>query len=158
MRDVSPAFKTYVTRLVDSGVVVWLMTLSHDGNVRSRITSHHEQVVSRGETFEPSPVKLRIPQANLLRSRTGGRLQLEGVSRTLTRWIRVECTQAPNVTLEVVMLASPNVLEYGPAVFKVGDVKFDNQEVNFPLVMDDLFKKPYQSVNFDPSRVPALFA
>ncbi len=157
MRDVSAAFKSYVIDLESANVLVWLLTLSHNDSIGWRICSYNEDVVSRGETYETSTAELRMPNVSLLRSRTDGRLKIENASRTFVHWLRVECTTTPDITMEFVMLGSPDVVEFGPVDFRAGKITMDDKSITIPLIMHDLFKKPYQSINFDPTRAPALF-
>ena len=164
MRDVSQSFKQYVLDLENNSVLVWLMTFAYtpagaDASVvKFRFCSHHEVVISQGNTFSPTPMKIRPPQSiGPSRGRATGRLQMEGVSRTLTRWIRIECVSKPTITMEIIMLAQPNAIEYGPIEMSVGDVDLDAKTTTLPLTTDDAFTKSFQTVLFDPARAPALF-
>lgn len=170
MQQVSQDFRRYIRELDSAAQVVWLLTLSHAGVVREpRLCSHDKPVTLDGETYLPSPVTLRMPTAALLRGRTDGRLRLENVTRSLIQWIRVECVQQPEVAIAVVLLTAAEAtadpvpplavgrIEYGPVQMRVGKTNYRAEDMTLPLVMSDLFKRPFQDVNFDPARAPALF-
>ncbi len=157
MRDVSPRFMSYIRELDNDDLFVYLFTFEHDNQVHLRLTTAAEPIISRGNTFEPSPVSVRPPQSSLARGRTDGRLTIENVSRQSVQWIRT-ADASPDVIMEGVFASSPSVLEMGPVRFKMGKVIYSEEDMAIPLIRDELFKKPFQEIQFDPSRTPALYA
>jgi len=94
------------------------------------------------------------------RYRTDGRLTLANLEDSYIKRIR-QAGVAPWVRIYALLYSrkdEPNPYELGPIDMKMGRIRYDANDISIPLVVNDLFKEPFQKYQFDPATTPALYA
>ncbi|MEJ7808459.1 MAG: DUF1833 family protein [Telluria sp.] len=156
MRKLSgPAIRAVLSRETDS-VFVPLLKISHPDIATIYICGDTAQVVRSDGTYLPFPFELILPPDS------DGELPLatlrvDNVTKEIVKAIRT-LTGRPKVTFLLVLADSPEVVEYGPAEFLLGNAEWDALQIMGTLsYQEDIWMQSSPGNTYTPSNSPGLF-
>jgi hypothetical protein len=155
----SPRFVKAARAQETDEVTVVLLTIEHPQlNPPARICSDAVDLVSRGETFKGGiPFEYALPDEDPERQ-VSVRLSLDILDQALVVLIRtIPPDPRPTVTLEVVMAATPDIVEAGPYIFELVAADWDVTTAEFEIGFEDLLNEMCPAQRFLPSTHPGLF-
>lgn len=133
-----------------------LLTLSHPGMAEPlRVAGSDAPVFSRGDEFTPYPFQLTLPD-DAERQSPEARLVIDNVDRQIMGALR-NLAAAPQVTIEIVRLAAPDVVEARFDAFRLGQVSYDSHMIEGILSLEDFTAEPFPAGSFAPGHFPGLF-
>lgn len=112
-------------------------------------------VMSRGDAYIFIPFGLTLPQEDPT-SAPRCQITIQDVTRRLTPIIRT-ITTALDVTLELVLTATPDVVEVSFPGLLMAGVKYNANTISAELTVDSMATEPFPAGNFTPSYFPGLF-
>ncbi|MGE0256924.1 MAG: DUF1833 family protein [Alphaproteobacteria bacterium] len=156
-RPVSAAFKRAVFASQTGEAFILLVTIDHPSLATPlRVTSDGVATVSNGETFERYPFRVELVEDSedaLPRMR----LSIDNVDREIVQALRDAGSEAPTVTVQLVLGSDPDTIEAEFPDFRLGQGDWDVTTVDGELTLDDLTALPYPFLTYTPSRFPGLF-
>jgi hypothetical protein len=140
-----------------SEVLCTLMTLSHPSFVMPiRVNNSGADITSNGLLYQAFPFEPVFP-----RDTEDGpplvTLTICNVSREIVTALRPISGERVQVKFEVILAATPDVVEYGPLNFELKDVRYDAFVVEGTLGYEDMLNEPFPKDTMTPPRFPALF-
>ncbi|MDE1151412.1 MAG: DUF1833 family protein [Micavibrio sp.] len=133
-----------------------LLTLSHASLAEPiRVTSDAVDTVSRGSQFVAFPFDLTLPDDTEGQS-PEARLRIDNVDRQVVKAVR-SLNSAPSVLIEIVRVATPDVIEAQFQDFRLTNVTYDSQVVEGNLSIEDFTMEPFPAAVFAPGNFPGLF-
>lgn len=133
-----------------------LLTLSHaEMAAPIRVSSDAVDTVSRGETFAAFPFALTLPD-DIDNQSPEARLTIDNIDRQIVQALR-NIVSAPDVLIEIVRAATPDVIEARFQDFRLTNVTYDSQIVSGNLSIEDFTMEPYPAGTFSPGYFPGLF-
>lgn len=156
MRQLSgPAIRAVLSRETDK-VFVPLIRIEHPDIQTIRICGDTAQVVRTDGTYLPFPFEFILPpdhDGELPRAA----LKVDNVTKEIVKAIR-SLTGRPKVTFLLVLADSPEVVEYGPAEFLLGNAEWDALQVMGTLAyQEDIWMQTVPGQTYTPSTSPGLF-
>jgi hypothetical protein len=132
-----------------------LLTFTLPGEQSLRVVNNTEQIVSRGDTFEPTAFEITLPtdDGELLPK---VQLEISNVSGEIMSWIR-GFHVAPNLKLEIVLSTQPDTVERSIDFLKLTSVDYDSLTISGTLLVENVLSAGYGSV-YSPFEFPGLFA
>jgi len=121
-----------------------------------RICTDSAPVVRSDGTFLPYPFEFILPED------TDGELpraavRVDNVDREVLRRIS-SVTGRPDVTFMLVLASQPDLVEYGPVQFQMGEASWDQMVLNAALAyQEDIWMQAVPSQQYTPSNSPGLF-
>lgn len=156
-RDVSAAARAALYAGQTGEVFVVLLDVEHPSFVAAlRVCSDNRPTVSGGNTYEPFPFDITLPDENE-EAPPRVTLRIDNVDRRVVSEIRRIVGAPARVIVRVVLASSPDTVEAGPFEFTLRDVSYDAQAVEGTLMFEDILNEPFPSDTFTPSRFPSLF-
>jgi len=133
-----------------------LLTLSHpDMPAPLRVTSDAKDTISRGTVFTAFPFALTLPD-DVENQSPEARLTIDNIDRQIVQTLR-SLAAAPNVLIEIVRAATPDVIEARFQDFRLTNVTYDSQVVTGNLNIEDFTTEPFPAGTFTPGYFPGLF-
>mgnify|MGYP001256328703 CR=1 FL=1 len=133
-----------------------LLTLSHPQlETPLRVAGADAAIASRGDNFVPYPFRLTLPD-DAERQSPEARLVIDNVDRQIILALR-NLDTAPQVTIEIVRLGDPDVVEARFDSFRLGQVSYDKQLVEGILSLEDFTMEPFPAYSFTPGHFPGIF-
>lgn len=165
MRSVSALARQamYVQETGEEPVI--LLTINHESFTQPlRCVSFVRDVVSRGNTFKAYPFEFQLPDdrddqvtSARLSIDNIGEIELEdGTKTTMTAMIR-QIQTAPEVTVEIVLASTPDVVEAGPYWFMLRDITYDAMTISGEMAWEDVLNQEFPGDTFTPATAPGLF-
>lgn len=155
-RSLTSQAKTALFAAQTDEVFIILLTISHDELFQPiRVCSNAVDTVSRGNIFTAFPFDLVLPDDQENKS-PRARLTIDNVDRQIVQAIR-RISGAPDVLMEIIRAADPDVVEAAFPDFKLTNVTYDSQVVEGDLTIEDFTAEPYPAGSFSPAVFPALF-
>lgn len=155
-RNLTESLKTAIHARETGVVLVHLLKLTHPSlSDPIRVCDDAVDIVSGGYTYTAFPFELTMAADDEDAPPTA-KLRICGVDGTITRAARGLSGPAMGVTLSLVMLASPDIVEIGPIEFSLRDVSYEAGIVEGTLRYDDWLNEPYPADSVTPSNFPAL--
>jgi hypothetical protein len=156
MRQVSgPAIAAVMARETDK-VFVPLMRITHPSITTVRICADTAPVVRADGTYNPFPFEFVLPQDDdddLPRAA----VKIDNVDREIVKVLST-LTGRPTITFMLVLADSPEVVEYGPVDFLMGQASWDRLVVTSTLVyQEDIWMQAVPGQTYTPSNSPGLF-
>lgn len=155
-RSLSSAAQAAIFAAQTGQAFLILLTLSHDELAAPiRVTSDAVATVSGGETYNPFPFAIALPQErdDQLAST---RLVIDNVDRSIVIALR-SITSAPEVEMKVVLASSPDTIEAGPFTWTLKGAKYDALTVEGELAFEDILNEAFPGGSFVPQTHPGLF-
>lgn len=171
MRDFNKTFREYILNIDSDRTVIDLLTFytpnltdRASDIIHARMCSGDKIILFLGNQHLPTEMKLKFPSATTGPGGSAGSVALQNVTRDQVEWSR-RAGNAPAIDLNIGILnAAGTAIEGGAGsliptmTFKMGVIGYRNNTLTIPLIADEIFKKALQTVQFDPSRTPALYA
>lgn len=155
MRALSPAALQSAFAQETEEVWLVLLTMTHASLPDSlRFVSNFASVTSRGQVYIAFPFEIEFPDQDADNSGEA-RVTIDNVDRQIVQTIR-DISSPPEVTLEVVMASSPDVVEAQFTGMVLRNVEYDAARVRGTLRFEDIMTEPV-SVQMTPARFPGLF-
>ena len=158
MRDLSDsALQSTFDQRTDQ---VWLVFLTIDHASLAapiRLVMNEEDVIKGGETYIAFPFEIELPGESG-EQLPSARLRIANADRMIMDQIRSTITLgAPEVTIEIGLASSPDVVEYGPMKMSLSDIEYDAFMVTGTLGGEEAMSRHFPADNFDNPNFPALF-
>lgn len=156
MRHLSgPAMSAVMARETDK-VFVPLMKIEHPSIATLRICADTAPLVRLDGTYQPFPFEFVLPQdddADLPRAA----VKVDNVDREIVKTLSA-LTGRPKITFMLVVADTPEVVEYGPVEFLMGQASWDRLMVTSTLAyQEDLWMQAVPGQTYNPSNSPGLF-
>ncbi|MEZ0226531.1 MAG: DUF1833 family protein [Alphaproteobacteria bacterium] len=133
-----------------------LLTLSHaDMAEPLRVVNGGAEIVSRGNAYAAYPFELSLPDDDAGQS-PEARLVIDNIDRQIVRAVR-SLSSAPQVLIEIVRAAEPDVVEAKFEDFRLTNVSYDSHLVQGNLTIEDFTSEPFPAGTFTPGHFPGLF-
>jgi hypothetical protein len=137
-------------------VFLILLTISHPQLVAPiRVTSDGVDTSSRGNSFIAFPFELVLPDDQESKS-PRARLIIDNIDRQIVSAVR-SLTSSPNILIEIVRAAAPEVVEAQFIDFKLVNISYDSHVVQGDLTLEDFTAEPFPAGSFSPNLFPGLF-
>ncbi|NOR27613.1 MAG: DUF1833 domain-containing protein [Lutibacter sp.] len=132
------------------------LTIDHD-DLASPIllVNDSTEIVRTAGTFLPFPFTITLPSDSEDTIPTVN-LIIDNIDQSIVEVIRSIDT-SPNVTMEIILASTPNVIEAGPYTFRWKTSTYDAFSVTSSLGYDDILDEPFPSLTFGPSNFPGMF-
>ena len=156
MRHVSgPAMSAIMARECDK-VFVPLMRISHPSITTQRICGDTAPCVRADGTYTPFPFEFILPQDDdndLPRAA----VKIDNVDREILKVLQ-SLTGRATITFMLVIADTPEVVEYGPVEFLMGQASWDrlNTVASF-VYQEDIWMQVVPGATYNPSNSPGLF-
>jgi len=157
MRSVSTLMQQAMYASSTKEVVLLLLKISHQNLVDPiRVVNNFEPIVSQGYTWTAYPFEITMPsesddQIPIMM------LKIDAVDRQIITVIR-SLQGPPEITLDVILAAQPDIVEASVQGFKMKSVSYDNLVVEAELRLEEILSEPFPQHAFTPALFPGLFA
>ncbi len=157
MRSVSTLMQQAMYASSTKEVVLLLLKISHQNLVAPiRVVNNFEPIVSQGYTWTAYPFEITMPsesddQIPIMM------LKIDAVDRQIITVIR-SLQGPPEITLDVILAAQPDIVEASVQGFKMKSVSYDNLVVEAELRLEEILSEPFPQHAFTPALFPGLFA
>ena len=137
-------------------VFLILITIAHaELTPTLYFVNNMENIVSRGNTYLGWPFQLALPEEREDTVPTV-QLRIDNVDRRIMEGIRM-LSDAPTVSLEVILASEPDTVEAGPFAFSLRGVEYDALIIQGTLSPEDILNEPAVAFTFSPRFFPGLF-
>ena len=138
-----------------SEAFIWLLTITHaDLTPTIRLANNSRNIRSRGLVFTAFPFDVTL--ANDEQDRPPRiSVSIINVSRTISASLE-GLDGNPTVDLEMVMAATPNVLEASLPGFDLVGQRYNWLRFSGTLGLEDFLQEPYPDMRFSPSVTPGV--
>lgn len=135
-----------------------LIELSHDTFPEPyRFVNNSVPIVSRGNTFQPFPVKITLP-ADDGESIREVALELDNISLELIAAFRsLTGKQQVGVKLEMILASMPDDVQMSLEELKIKTIQYNRTSIVCKLGLDDFLGTALTSESYTPSIYPGLF-
>jgi hypothetical protein len=154
-RSLSAAMRAAGNAQETGEVILGLLTLSHPDILTQRFVNNHVSIVSRGETFQPYPFDVTLPDDRddeVVRVR----ISIDNIDRNIVAAIRSVTTPA-TFLFEVIRAAAPDAVEAKAGPGALRNVSWDHMTVSGDITYEPLLDEPAQQYQFSPIHFDALF-
>ena len=147
--------------------IITLLTISGPGMTTQSIADGYTQrlsetadeviygVKSRGSDFVFLPMEISLPTEDATAA-PRCQITIHDIAYALVPALRT-ITQAPSVTLEMVLASDPDVVEASFPGFLLGAIQYNANTVTGELTVASLAQEPFPAHTFNPSYFPGLF-
>lgn len=158
MRQISgPAIRQVLAR--ESGdPMVALMRITHAELTETIRVCADTLPLTRTDdgTYQPFPFEFILPQ-DIEGEVPRASVKLDNVSKEIARKL-AELSSRPTCVFMLVLASQPDVVEYGPAEFKLGDASWNALSIIATLTyQEDVWKQRVPSQDYTPSNSPGVF-
>ena len=157
MRSVSTLMQQAMYASSTEEVVLLLLKISHQNLVAPiRVVNNFEPIASQGYTWTAYPFEITMPSESddqipvMI-------LKIDAVDRQIITVIR-SLQGPPEITLDVILAAQPDIVEASVQGFKMKSVSYDNLVVEAELRLEEILSEPFPQHAFTPALFPGLFA
>jgi hypothetical protein len=156
MRQLSgPAIDAVLARETEK-VFVPLMLIEHPSITPIRICADTAPVVRSDGTYTPFPFEFVLP-ADDDNDLPRAAVKIDAVDREIVAKIAT-LTGKPKITFMLVVADTPEVVEYGPVEFQMGQASWDMLVVSSTLAyQEDIWMQSVPGQTYSPSNSPGLF-
>jgi hypothetical protein len=136
---------------------VWLVLLeiaAADLAAPIRVVNDNQDIVHQGWTFVGYPFEVELPPENQDRPMIA-RIRIDNTERLIVDEVR-SISEAPSVTLRVVLADQPDMIEVEYAGMRLRNVTWDAGEISGDLVYEDILSEPVCE-QMTPARFPGAF-
>lgn len=133
----------------------FLLTIWTQGEDPILLVNNFEPVTSRGQTFQPYPFSLTLPNDDTTKTPTVT-IVIDNVDRLLVEMVR-GLPSAPNVKVELITSKFPDLVEREIDYLKVRSVEYDAFRITFTLEIQNVMARQFPEGSYDPVQYPDLF-
>lgn len=143
--------------LESSSNVAWLalLTITDASGHTLRVVNNSVAVVSRGNTFEPYPFDVTLPQDDSEQLPSVS-LVISNLDAAIIEYVR-ESIEPPGIAIELVTSQYPDQVEVSLTFLRLGSVTYDAMTVSGQLAVDNFLTQKFPAEAYDPVAFPALF-
>ena len=140
-----------------SSSVAWLFLLTIEAKDKPPLylVNNNEPIISRGIEYLPFPFKLNLPSDDG-ESLPKVSLTISNISNEIIEAIRSELTP-PQLTVELVSSAYPNIVEKRLDFLKLRSVTYDAITITGQLEVVNVMTNAFPSEVYDPVHYPGMF-
>lgn len=155
-RNVSATARQALYDQSSGEVFLVLLEIDHpDLTAPIRLVHNTEEVIHGGNTYAPYAFKVDLPDEN--EDGIGNaKLTIDATDRQIVYAVRA-VTDAPSLTIKIVLASSPDVIEAGPLEFKLGPVSYNAEAVTVDLIYEDRLHLKVPYLTFTPEYFGGLF-
>lgn len=155
-RPLSLAARRALTGSETDEVFLILLTIaSAEMAVPIRVVNDRANLTSRGNAFIAFPFDLVLP-ADDGETLSQVQLRIDNVDREIVAALR-QLTTPPDVTMEVVRAAEPDIVEAGPFAMQLVAADYTALVVTGTLAFEDVLNARFPGDDFAPASHPGLF-
>lgn len=155
-RDLSQNLRVAANAQETGEAVFYLLTFRHPSFVADiTVCNNAEDLVSNGITYQRFPFEVSLPNDDDS-APPQVKLTVDNVDRRIVQALRSVNTPI-TVLLQLVSASTPDVVEGGPAEFKLRAPTFDASVVEGTLMFEDILNEPFPASIFSPRYYPGLF-
>ncbi len=134
-----------------------LVTIAHASlGTPIRVTDAGADIVSGGQTFVAYPFELSLPDDPQDRLFGEAQVKIDNIDPVIAATLR-SLTTRPDVTIQLVLVSAPDVIEFAWTGLKLGDPSITAGEVEAALQPRDFGEETFPKQRFTPVRTPGLF-
>lgn len=136
---------------------VWLTLITLDHDTLSdpiRVCSNNENITSDGHLFVAWEFDILLPGEDP-DSPSSARLSIGNIDPLIIRTLR-EISSPPQITIQVVLAATPNVLEAEFVGLVLRNASYDAGKISGDLVFEEILTEPV-ATTMTPAMFPGLF-
>lgn len=111
---------------------------------------------SRGNDYLFLPLQVNLPQEQEIGLGQCS-IQLDYVTPEAIELIRGRLTKPTDVTIELVLASSPDVVEASFNGFSITSATYSAERISLDITMISLAREPFPCFNFTPQNFPGLF-
>jgi Domain of unknown function (DUF1833) len=144
--------------LASSSNVAWLCLLTiwtGDGSDAVHVVNNSEAITSRGIEYAPFPFNVTLP-ADDSETLPQVSLVLSNVDNAIIQFVRGQLV-APNIALELVTSAYPDIVEKSFTFLKLVSVTYDAMTIQGRLDVDNFLAQKFPAESYVPPQFPGLF-
>lgn len=140
-----------------SSPVAWLflLTIKTPNNEPLRLVNNNEPFISRGMEFLPYPFDLTLPEDNA-ETLPVVTLQISNIASEIIEAIR-GFSVAPQIDIELVSSAYPDIVEKRLDYLKLRDVTYDSIMITGQLETINVLSSRFPDGDYQPVSYPSLF-
>jgi hypothetical protein len=136
--------------------IIPLLTITHPEMTDIlRFALHATNIVSRRELFLAFPFDLQMPSDSPDRP-SQGQLSISNIDRRMTAYLE-SISSPPLVTIEIIMLSTPDVVEITCAGLELRKIKYNQQAVTGDLESPRFINEGFPRGIVSPSYFPGAF-
>jgi hypothetical protein len=132
-----------------------LVTISHSSFNTIRLVNNTENIVSRGNTYQAFPVRVRLPVDDGESARVV-QLELDNVSRELVDEIRSVTTEI-TVKLEMILASMPDQVQMILDELLITNLTYSKTRITASLIFDNFLNTEMTSEKYGPTNFPGIF-
>lgn len=153
--SLSPELLAQLYAQESSDPFLTLVTLSHPSFSDIRLVNNQEAIISRGETFQPFPMRLRLPVDDGESARYFV-IEFDNVGLELIEEIRT-VTDAITVKLEMILASIPDSVQISQDDLKIQNISYNKSKITANIVLDNFLNTQMTSEKYSPTNFPGLF-
>lgn len=132
-----------------------LVTLTHESFDSIRLVNNTVDILSRGQTYQAFPMKIRFPVDDGETMRDFA-IDFDNVSLTLVEMIR-SVTTSIGVKIELILASLPDVPQISQEDLKIVSLSYNSQRISATIVLDNFLNTEMTSETYGPRNFPGLF-
>jgi len=133
-----------------------LVTLSHESfDEPIRLVNNTEEIISRGETFTPFPMRARFPVDDGESARDFT-MEFDNVSLDLIAAMRTVTSQI-GVKIELILASMPNEVQMIQDDLLIGAINYNQSTIQVKIILDSFLNTELTSETYGPTNFPGLF-
>jgi len=153
--QLSPELLAQLYAQESSDPFLTLVTLSHPSFSDIRLVNNQEAIISRGETYQPFPMRLRLPVDDGESARYFV-IEFDNVGLELIEEIR-SVTDAITVKLEMILASIPDSVQISQEDLKIQNISYNKSKITANIVLDNFLNTQMTSEKYTPTNFPGLF-
>lgn len=153
--QLSPALLAQLYAQESNDPFLTLITLSHPTFSDIRLVNNQEAIVSRGETYIPFPMRIRLP-ADDGESARYFVIDFDNVGLELIEEIR-SVTDSIGIKLEMILASIPDDVQIVQEDLKIQSLSYTASKITATVVLDNFLNTQMTSEKYTPTNFPGLF-
>lgn len=154
--QLSPELLAELYSQTSSDPFLTLVTLTHpDFTETIRLVNNTKNIVSRSETYQAFPMKIRLPADDGETSREFN-IEFDNVSLELVEEIRTVTTSI-TVKIEMILASMPDVVQMSQEDLKIISVGYDSRKITARITLDNFLNTEMTSERYGPTNFPGIF-
>ena len=137
-------------------IPVVIVEISHTDITTLRFVNHYTDVTSNGNVYTAYPFMVELP-TDLKNQLPYATITIDNVDRGVVDEIRA-LTGPPNITISVILVSTPDVLEAGPYEMTLKSVDYDEFTITGKIGEDDNLRETYPKDRITPNNFPGLYS
>jgi len=136
--------------------LLMLVTISHSSFDTLYLVNNTVELVSRGNTYNPFPMKITPAPDDGETARTAS-IVFDNVSLELVDEIR-SVVSPMDCKVEAVLASDPDTVEIDIGELKITNINYNKQTIRATLIFDDFLNTELTSEKYNPSNFPGVFS